>query len=163
MGKKVKAAVGSLTFTKGFTNMAQAFGVADKLLGLGGRKTAQSSVITITDGKPSFVFQTYEKVRALRDKKVQLFFVPVTEFKGKEISLMKKWASIPWPTHLERIPGLAALKAAESVFVQKVLVKFCSNTISPSTKKAALPYEGYMLVASQRHCGTRKELMAEKV
>merc|ERR1719181_168137 len=59
--KKVAKAVDGLVHLKGFTNMAQAFGVAEKLLLLGGRKAVQSAVMTITDGKPSFLFQTNER------------------------------------------------------------------------------------------------------
>ena len=51
--------------------------------------------MTLTDGKPSFLVQTYEKVRQLKDKHVKLFFSPVTEFAGEELALMKKWASSP--------------------------------------------------------------------
>merc|ERR1719421_2494774 len=81
--KKVQKAVEGLKHLKGFTNMAQAFGSAEKLLLLGGRRLAQSAVMTITDGKPSFLFQTNEKVLQLKDKHTKLFFVPITEFKGQ--------------------------------------------------------------------------------
>merc|ERR1719217_1467830 len=65
---KVKKAVEGMTYQKGFTNMAQAFGTAEKMFLLGGRRKAMSAVLTITDGKPSFLFQTYEKVMQLKDK-----------------------------------------------------------------------------------------------
>ena len=38
-----------------------------------------------------------EKVQQLKDKHVELFFSPVTEFEGDELDLMKKWAS----SHME--------------------------------------------------------------
>ena len=41
------------------------------------------AVLTLTDGKPSFLFNTYEKVLQLKDKHVNLFFSPVTEFAGE--------------------------------------------------------------------------------
>merc|ERR1719217_1992396 len=66
----------------GFTNMAQAFTLAEKLFLLNGRKQSQSAVMTITDGKPSFLFQTFEKVKQLKDKHVKLFFAPITSFAG---------------------------------------------------------------------------------
>merc|ERR1719443_2343537 len=92
---KVKRSILGMTFKKGFTNMAQAFTMVEKLLLLDGRKMAQSAVLTLTDGKPSFLFQTNEKVMQLKDKHIKLFFAPVTEFKGEEMKLMKKWASPP--------------------------------------------------------------------
>jgi len=130
--KKVAKAVEGLVHLKGFTNMAQAFGVAEKLLLLGGRKAAQSAVMTITDGKPSFIFQTNEKVLQLKDKHTKLFFVPITEFKGEELKLMKKWASTPWPTNLVHVPGLDALASSKRRFVQRCLVKFCPEAKSAS-------------------------------
>ena len=62
--------------------------------------------MTLTDGKPSFLFLTYEMVKQLKDKAVKLFFAPVTAFKGNEMKLMKKWAGQQWMTNLVRIPGL---------------------------------------------------------
>merc|ERR1719331_1704823 len=150
---KVKAAIEGMAHMKGFTNMAQAFGVAEKLLLLGGRRTAQSAVMTLTDGKPSFLFQTNEKVLQLKDKHTKLFFVPVTEFRGKELKLMKKWASRPWATNLVRVPGLDALSADPAVFAQKCLVMFCPEAISPSDTLVEETTEGFMLVRENGLCG----------
>merc|ERR1719388_117001 len=162
--EKVAAAIDGIEFKKGFTNMAQAFGVAEKVLLLGGRKAAQSAVLTLTDGKPSFLFQTYEKVMQLKDKHIQLFFAPITTFKGEEVALMKKWASTPWETNLERIPGLEVLKADEDVFIQKVLVKFCPHAMSPAAVDQEETEMGYMLIRENGRCGPRKELLsAQKV
>jgi len=160
--KKVKKAVDGMVHLKGFTNMAQAFGVAEKLLLLGGRKSAQSAVMTITDGKPSFLFQTNEKVLQLKDKHTKLFFVPITEFKGKELKLMKKWASAPWPTNLVHIPGLDALGSAPKTFVQKCLVMFCPEAISPSSTKAKETTRGYMLIREHGLCGKRGKLLSKR-
>merc|ERR1719353_1189625 len=87
---KVKQAIEGLEYMKGFTNMAQAFTEAEKMFLLGGRRDAQSAVMTITDGKPSFMFQTHEKVMQLKDKHIKLFFAPVIEFPGEDLELMKK-------------------------------------------------------------------------
>ena len=142
--------------------MAQAFGSAEKLLLLGGRRLAQSAVMTITDGKPSFLFQTNEKVLQLKDKHTKLFFVPITEFKGKELKLMKKWASAPWPTNLVHIPGLDALGSAPKTFVQKCLVMFCPEAISPSSTKAKETTRGYMLIREHGLCGKRGKLLSKR-
>merc|ERR1719267_298960 len=126
--------------------MAQAFGVAEKLLLLGGRKAAQSAVMTITDGKPSFIFQTNEKVMQMKDKHTKLFFMPITEFKGEEMKLMKQWASSPWETHLVHVPGLLPLSADESIFAQKAIVKFCPESLSPSAVTVQEKAQGYLLI-----------------
>merc|ERR1712167_154445 len=89
-----------------------------------GRKGAQSALLIITDGKPSFLFQTQELVEQLDDKGVQRFFVVVTE-NDKELGLMKKWASAPWETNLLHVPGMASMEADAGVWAQKALTMFC--------------------------------------
>jgi len=152
---KVKKAVEGMTYQKGFTNMAQAFGTAEKMFLLGGRRKAMSAVLTITDGKPSFLFQTYEKVMQLKDKHTKLFFAPVTQFAGTELKLMKKWASKPWETNLVHVQGLAVLKADSALFQQKMVVKFCPEAMSPSAEMAEEIEVGYMLIRENGHCGKR--------
>merc|ERR1719460_1196569 len=157
---KVKKAVEGLEYKKGFTNMAQAFDLAEKMFLLGGRKKAMSAVLTLTDGKPSFFFQTNEKVLQLKDKHVKLFFAPVMEFAGEELALMKKWASKPWETNLVHVPGLAPLKADSALFAQKMVVKFCPEAMSPSSMMVEEQEMGYMLIAENNHCGTRGQLLS---
>ena len=50
---KVKMAVESLSFLKGFTRMAQALTKAAKQFLFDGREMTQSAVLTLTDGEPS--------------------------------------------------------------------------------------------------------------
>jgi len=160
---KVKKAIEGMNFLKGFTNMAQAFTSAEKLFLLEGRQLAQSAVLTLTDGKPSFLFQTAEKVMQLRDKHTKLFFAPVTEFKGEELKVMQEWASQPWETHLVHIPGLEALKADEAIFAQKAIVKFCPEAFSPSATMAEEESMGFMLIRENGSCGERGELLSSEV
>merc|ERR1719450_1630822 len=153
--EKVKKAVEGLEFKKGFTNMAQAFDLAEKMFLLNGRKKAMSAVMTLTDGKPSFIFQTYEKVMQLKDKHTKLYFAPITEFKGKSMKLMKKWASRPWMTNLVHVPGLDALAADPGVFAQMMIVKFCPEAISSSQMFTEEHAVGYLLVREQGLCGDK--------
>merc|ERR1719235_2809989 len=106
----VKSAIEGMVQKKGFTNMAQAFALAETMYTSSGRKGAQSALLVITDGKPSFLFQTNELVQQLDDKGVQRFFVVVTEDK-KAVDVMKKWASQPWETNLLHVPGISPLEA----------------------------------------------------
>merc|ERR1712007_3163 len=96
---EVKTALEGMVQKKGFTNMAQAFALAETMYTAGGRKGAQSALLVITDGKPSFQFQTNELVEQLDDKGVQRFFVVVSDSE-KNVNLMKSWASVPWSTNL---------------------------------------------------------------
>merc|ERR1719498_1236096 len=160
---KVKTALEGLEYKKGFTNMAQAFTEAENLLLLGSRRKAQSAVLTLTDGKPSFKFMTHEKVMQLKDKHIKLFLAPVIEFEGDELELMKEWASQPWETHLVHVPGIEPLKADEEVFAQKMLVQFCPEAISPSAMMFEEVEIGYMLIRENGHCGTRGDLLSKGV
>merc|ERR1719450_751623 len=160
---KVKSALEGLEYKKGFTNMAQAFTEAENILPLGSRRKAQSAVLTLTDGKPSFKFMTHEKVMQLKDKHIKLFFAPVTDFEGDELELMKEWASQPWETHLVHVPGIEALQADTEVFAQRMLVQFCPEAMSPSAMMFEEVEIGYMLVRENGHCGTRGALLSKDV
>lgn len=148
-------AIQGLVWQKGFTNMAQALTLADTMLQQGGRSTAQSAVLLITDSKPSFEFQTYQKVKALKGKGVKLFFAPVILGEGKELDLMKKWASHPWETHLVHIPGVQPLKADPDIFAAKSIATFCPKSFSPSMAEAQDYQLGFFLLKLGGSCGAR--------
>jgi len=156
----VRQEIGKLTWQRGFTNMAQGFTMADTMLSQGGRAGAQSAVLVLSDGKYSFKFQTAEKAQELKDKNVQIFMAPVTELKGKELDDLKHWASAPWSTNYERIPGLMPLKFNADIFVQKLVAKFCPDSFSPKKQSAMDDQKQYLLV---REGGTPNAACAKKV
>jgi uncharacterized protein YegL len=159
----VKTALENLPYKKGFTNMAQAFALAEVMYTGAGRKGAQSAIMVITDGKPSFKFQTQELVEQLDDKAVQRFFLVVNEVGGDELKQMQKWASQPWETNVIHVPGLEALRADQGVWVQKAVVTFCPMSNSPSATHQEEQIEGYMLVKDQGYCGERGALLSKDV
>jgi hypothetical protein len=142
----VKTQIQETKWQRGFTNMAQAFTTADTILSQGGREDAQSAVLVISDGKFSFRYQTAEKAQELKDKNVQIYMAPITEGRSKYLTFLKKWASQPWETNYERIPGLAALKNNANIFVQKLIVKFCPDAMSPSLRRANDNIRNYILI-----------------
>jgi len=144
--KEVRDKIKGTTWQRGFTNMAQAFSTADTMLGQKGRSEAQSAVMVISDGKFSFKYQTAEKARELKDKNVQIFMAPIVETRDKSLTMLKQWASQPWPTNYQRIPGLAALKNNNAIFVQKLVVKFCPDSMSPSLRAARDKLRQYILI-----------------
>merc|ERR1719223_87772 len=72
---EVETQVSQLAFLKGFTNMAQAFAIAEPMYTEAGRADALSSIMTITDGKPSFAWQTQQVVDQLEQKGIQRYFI----------------------------------------------------------------------------------------
>jgi len=158
----VKGALEGMVQKKGFTNMAQAFALAETMYTAAGRKGAQSALMVITDGKPSFQFQTNELVQQLDDKGVQRFFVVVSDDE-KTLDLMKKWASMPWETNLLHVPGLAALDADRGVWSQKALTLFCPMAMSPELLNTKETAGGFMHVRDGGYCGERGALLSTEV
>ena len=78
-----KAAIEGMEYKKGFTNMAQALTLAERIALLSGCRAVQQAVMMITDGKPSFLFQTQEKMQ-MKDTHTKLFLAPVVEDDGDE-------------------------------------------------------------------------------
>lgn len=126
----------ALKWRKGFTNMAQAFMASDTVFLNGGRKHAQSIVVVITDGKPSFKFQTSVAVKKLRRKGVKVVMIVVKEFlKEDQHELLQKWSSVPRRTNFIHVPGLKDLKQNLGFWTNHVLIRSCSKTISLMKEK----------------------------
>jgi hypothetical protein len=156
----VTAAVEGLPFKKGFTNMAQAFSAAENAFIQGSRRGAQSAVMVITDGKPSFNFMTTEMVEQLDDKGIQRYFLLVNEedLNSDANKLMKSWASQPWQTNLVHVPGgLTLLEADTDLWADKALVKFCPHAYSPSEAEWEEVNYGYAHVKDGGFCGEKLE------
>jgi len=150
----VKSKISALTWQKGFTNMAQACALAEKMFLREGRKSAsQSAVMILTDGKPTLLYETNEKLQELKDKAVKIFMAPVTQAKGAEIKLMKEWASQPWQSHMVHVPGLMPLSADPEVFAQKFIATFCPKSMSPSANNNEECGLGFFLLKEKSICG----------
>jgi len=154
----VRTAMDGMEQKKGFTNMAQAFALAETMYTSSGRKGAQSALLVITDGKPSFQFQTNELVQQLDDKGVQRFFAVVTE-DSKAVDVIKGYASAPWETNLLHVPGISPLEADLSVWSQKALTLFCPMSMSPSLLSVKEVAGGFMHVKDGGYCGERGQLL----
>lgn len=159
----VKKAVEGLQWQKGFTNMAQAFTLAETMLTAGGRRDAQSAILVVTDGKPSFLFKTTQKIQQIKDKGSKVLFTTISRFPGKDLNVFKKWASQPWETNLLHVPGLMPLKADMDVFAQKTIAKFCPNARSPSASSEEEDFQHYFLLKENGRCGDQGKLLSEKV
>eukprot|EP00747_Dinoflagellata_sp_TGD_P036150 gnl/TRDRNA2_/TRDRNA2_138301_c1_seq1.p1 gnl/TRDRNA2_/TRDRNA2_138301_c1~~gnl/TRDRNA2_/TRDRNA2_138301_c1_seq1.p1 ORF type:complete len:680 (+),score=171.14 gnl/TRDRNA2_/TRDRNA2_138301_c1_seq1:2-2041(+) len=150
---EVKEAVKALKWAKGFTNMAQAFLKANQLITRSPRKNAAAAMLLITDGKPSFKFQTAKAVNDLKGR-ARVSIVQVKSYPSQEtIDLMKSYASKPWQTNYVKIPGKSALKAAYSDYAGKVLVELCPRSESPSAVAAISAQQGYRKTLEGINCG----------
>jgi len=131
--KELTAAVDGLVWQQGFTNMAQAIFKAKDVL-VGARKTAQSVVLVVTDGRPSFKFQTDLAVKKLRQG-ARLMFAHIQRFRKQEMAeLLKGYASDPWSNNYVHIPGKSKLKLAYNAYATQVLGDLCTTFQPPKPR-----------------------------
>lgn len=143
----VKKEILATKWQRGFTNLAQGFVLADTVFQQGGRGDAQSAVLVLWDGMYSFGFETGQKARMLKDKGTMIYMAPINAMLGdKEKSAIRKWASYPWETNYEHIPGVDQLGNNMEVYIQKVLVKFCPAAVSPSGIKVIEEQQGFITI-----------------
>jgi hypothetical protein len=158
--------VDTMVYHRGFTNMAQALALAEKMLLIGSdrRSQAQQSVLTISDGLPSFAFQTEELIEQLDDKGIMRYFIVVSStISDDQMKLIVSWASKPWESNLIHVPGLVQLNADEDMWSQKALTMFCPMALSPNQMVQTERRQGFMLVADENTCGTRGALLSNMV
>lgn len=147
--------VDAMPFKKGFTNMAQAFAMAEDMFTKGSRKNAQQSVMLVTDGKPSFSFMTNEMVEQLDDKSIMRYFVIVSEtpMDDETFKNMKSWASQPWETNIVHVEGLVLLNADAELWAMKAVTKFCPLAHSPMSEEYESEVYGYQHIKDGAYCG----------
>jgi len=154
--------IDGLTWQRGFTNMAQVFTLAKNTFLNGGRPHAQSVVLVITDGLPSFRFQTRAAVKKLRRTGVKVVMVAVKEFLDPKLkTYIEKLASLPRATNFIHIPGLKALKEHQEEFVNEVLIHTCPKTVSQRKEaedQAAMEREKSMGELTNLEDGTGEEV-----
>jgi len=155
----VNTAVEGAEYKRGFTNMAQAFSMAEDMFIKKGRKDAQASVLLITDGKPSFAWMTNEMVEQLDDKGIMRYFICVnSQGENSEAMIqMKNWASQPWETNFLHIQGTLLLEADADMWAQTALTMFCPNAYSPSNAWDAEKSYGYAHVKDGGWCGEKDD------
>jgi uncharacterized protein YegL len=174
--ESLEGIVADMPFLKGFTNMAQAFAMAETMYTEGGRQEAQSAVLTITDGRPSFIYQTDNKVRELEEKGIQRYFITIVDEEGDETEGMKRWASDPWYTNHIHIPGFLTLASTNETYVQEAVVMFCPNSQAPEVCHATAyqhagfggwaadyPEGGYDMYQMMSHGASNDDMSSLKV
>eukprot|EP00747_Dinoflagellata_sp_TGD_P133972 gnl/TRDRNA2_/TRDRNA2_175267_c2_seq8.p1 gnl/TRDRNA2_/TRDRNA2_175267_c2~~gnl/TRDRNA2_/TRDRNA2_175267_c2_seq8.p1 ORF type:complete len:983 (-),score=236.40 gnl/TRDRNA2_/TRDRNA2_175267_c2_seq8:134-3082(-) len=141
-----KAKLDGMTWKKGFTNMAQAFLKANQIITRSPRKTAAGAVLLITDGKPSFNFQTDKAVKETKGR-ARVIIVQVKQFAAKEtVEKMREYASKPWQSNYVMIPGKAKLKADYGHWADTTLVSACPRAESPSAVASVAHHMGFKKV-----------------
>jgi len=152
-GPEMVEQIVNLKWQKGFTNMAQAAVEAQLVLsGAGGRATKQSAVLFVTDGKPSFQFETKTWIDKLRDKGVLVYTVVIADKSSPEMDLAIKYSSVPWQTHVVQVPSLDALSQDVEGWVSKTIVQTCPRAESKLLEEWKAKQRGFELMAAKRDC-----------
>merc|ERR1740130_230205 len=129
--KSVETKIKDLIIHKGFTNMAQAFTKSKDVLTYA-RKGAASAVVIITDGRPSFKFQTGHAVTSLR-KSARVMIIHVQANKKIEVAqMLKTWVSEPHGANYRFIAGKSKLAKSMDWYVTAEISDICPKLISPS-------------------------------
>jgi hypothetical protein len=154
---KAVSAVEGLTFKKGFTNMAQVFATAEDMFTQGSRKGAQQAVLVVTDGKPSFSFETQSMVKQLDDKNILRYFVVINDVSA-DVQRIKQWASQPWETNFLHVTDLDQNDNIEDnkPWVQQALTKFCPQAFSPSRVEKREHRGEYIKLYSGGYCSSTR-------
>lgn len=129
---EVNFTVNTLTWQRGFTNMAQGVKRAGELLKRSSRRGAEPQLLLITDGKPCFRRQTRAAVDELKAV-ANIVVVHVKENpKPDDVQLMKSYASSPSSDNYVHIPGKKSLRENPDTWAHKVLIRSCPFAVSVS-------------------------------
>jgi len=155
----VAAAIDKTKWERGFTNMAQAFPTAEQIGLNTGRAGAASTMLMITDGKPSFKFSTANVAKEFKDKGGQVIVVEVNKKLSKDDKTFMEQmiASEPWEANYVRIPGIKALDRQMEYWVTQVLVTACPRAFSPTSDALVTETNGFELIFEGKWCGKPKE------
>jgi len=122
-----------LAFQRGVTDMAQGMTLSQVLL-QEGRKDAQSVVVVLTDGKPSFQYATKHAAKAIRDAGVRLVIVPIFQY-GDPV-FMQELASFPPKDNVLPIGGLEHLGENLLPEAIKLMTSTCAMLEPPEPEPA---------------------------
>merc|ERR1719324_2064507 len=155
----VAAAIDKTKWERGFTNMAQAFPTAAMITQNSGRASASTTMLMITDGKPSFKFSTANVAKEFKGKGGQIIVVEVNKKLSKDDkSFMEQMiASQPWEANYVRIPGVKALDRQMEYWATQVLVTSCPRAYSPTSDALVTETNGFELIFEGKWCGKEKE------
>jgi hypothetical protein len=107
----------------------------------------------ITDGVPSFKYQTAQAIHKLRDM-ARLSIVQIKEFPSAENqALLKEWVSQPWEINYMHVPGKKALEGGLDVQVSSLVQTVCPRVISPSLTEERDMERGFSLMKEGGLCG----------
>merc|ERR1719265_2372542 len=152
--KKVAGIIEKSEWQYGFTNMAQVFSKAEEMSMNGGRKKKPTTILVITDGKPSFVYSLEQEVEKIKAKGVKIIMVELNPtLSNPEKSIIKYLASTPEQANYLHVKGMKKLDRELDKWVKQVVVQSCPKAYSPTKFAAEAAAQGFELVREDQWCG----------
>jgi uncharacterized protein YegL len=150
-----------IQFQRGITDMAAGLSLAKTAL-LEGRKDAQSVVVVLTDGKPSFQFATRNAASAIRDSGARLVIAPIMTF--GDPAFMEELASDPPADNVLNINGLEHLAANGAAEAMMVMTSTCPKLETPMAPvaKGGLDVAKVLMKADAQHKQRRVHPVAHR-
>lgn len=157
--KKAKEALKKLeTATdRGFSNMAQAFMLAENLFGEKGRRDAEAVILVVAKERPPFGVQAQEKAKELWDAGIRIVFASLDDFPDSEDArFLKGLATRPPEANFRVLPGVLTMKAANEAITlaQHVVTMACPHSVSPMLEYQIEQVKGLRLVHENQACGS---------
>jgi uncharacterized protein YegL len=152
--EKTATAIEGSEWKYGFTNMAQVFAKADMMSMNGGRKKQPTSILIISDGKPSFVYNLAKEVDKMKQKGVRIIMVelnPTLTIPDK--SIVKHLASDPPEANYLHVKGMKVLDRELDKWVQQTVVQACPRAHSKIKFSYETEMQGYQLLREGQWCG----------
>jgi hypothetical protein len=151
--EKVAKAIEGTTWQRGFTNMAQVFPKADAMSMLG-RKKAPTTILIITDGKPSFVYSLKQEADKMKAMGKKIIIIELNPTLNKiEDSMVKSLVSEPEKANYLHIKGVKKLKREMEKWAKQAVVMTCPKALSPTKTEADAEENGFELVREKQWCG----------
>jgi len=152
--EKVAGAIEASEWQYGFTNMAQVFAKADQMSMNGGRKKKPTSVLIITDGKPSFVYNLAKEVDKMKQKGVRIIMVELNPtLSSPDKSIIKHLASSPTEANYLHVKGMKVLDREMDKWIQQVVVQACPKAHSKIKFAYEVEMQGFELLRENQWCG----------
>merc|ERR1740138_1761297 len=124
----------------------------------GGRKKKPTSILIITDGKPSFVYNLAKEVDKLKAKGVRIIMVELNPtLSNPDKSIIKHLASKPTTANYLHVKGMKVLDREMDKWIQQVVVQSCPKAYSDIKFKSEVDSQGYELIRENQWCGDVSE------
>merc|ERR1719387_1466192 len=134
--------------------MAQVFAKAEAMGMNGGRKKKPTTILVISDGKPSFVYSLGQEADRIKAKGTRIIMVELNPtLSHPDKSIIKHLASEPTEANYLHVKGLKVLDREMDKWIQQVVVQACPKAYSEVKFQSQVASQGFELLRENQWCG----------